>query len=122
IVAGTLCEQLFESAFLAFGDRKGGLQIGKLVLHILRIRALQRQKLGKLVDLGVEAVQHLVLPADFAREQKLRKHEDRQQEHDGQEQGRKRIDKARPVVNATFGTATRKRHLAALPLSKGYRD
>ena len=37
IVARALRKQLFQPAFLVFRDRKGGLQIGKLVLHVLRV-------------------------------------------------------------------------------------
>src|SRR5690606_34005766 len=73
--------------------------IGKLVLGILRVSPFERQELGKLIHLSVEAVEDLVLARDFLAEEVLRQDEHRKQKHDGQEQRRQRVDEAGPVVD-----------------------
>ena len=68
-------------------------------------------EVGQFVDLRVEPVQHLVLAGDLAAQQELRQHEHRQQEHDGEQQRRQRVDETRPVVDrALVAAAAGERH------------
>ena len=111
--AGALRQQLLEPALLRLGSRQRRLQVGKRILLVLRVGSLQRQQLGQFVDLRVEAIENRVLAGDLAAEKELRQHEDGEQEHDGQEQRRQRVDEARPVVNAPVGAPPCQRHVNA---------
>ena len=57
-------------------------------------RLLQRQHLGQLGDLGVEALQHGVLAGDLAGEQELDEREDRQEEDEDEQQVGEDVDEA----------------------------
>ncbi len=101
---------------LALRGVERGLQVGEAVLGVLGVALFQRQQLRQLVDLRVEARQHLVAAADLAAEQELRQHEDRQQEHDRHEQRRQRVDEARPVVDVAIACACPgERHISSVP-------
>src|SRR5690606_28468137 len=105
------CQKALQARTLGLGTGERSAQRRKRILEILIGRALQGQKLRQLVDLRVEPVEHLVLAADLAAEQELRQHENREQEHDGEQQRRQRIDEAWPEIDAALPpVASRQRH------------
>ncbi len=97
--AAAFVQKALQARAFAFDGGKRGLKIGNSVLHILRIAALQREKLRQFLNLAVEARKHAILVVDLAAEQELRQHENSQQKHDRQKQRRQRIDKTRPVID-----------------------
>ena len=53
-------------------------------------------------SLRVEPLKRGVLAGHFLRQEELHDHEHREQEHDAEDQRRKRVDEARPVIDAAF--------------------
>ena len=94
-----------EAVALALGADERGTQLRELVLEIDLARFLHRQQIGELRDLRVEAAERGVLAGDFLLQIELHHHEHGQNEDDGQDQRRQRVDEARPVIQAAFAAA-----------------
>ncbi len=78
-------------------ERRG--ESGELIVGIGLAGPLQSQERGQFVDLLMQLGEHRVLAGDFAGEEELRQHEDREKEGDGEQHGRQGIDEARPIID-----------------------
>ena len=93
-------EQALQPRAFGLGAAQGRLQRAEALLGGAAARALEREQVGQLGDLPVEPVEHRVAAGDLPGEEELADHEDGDQEHDGEEEGRQGVDEARPVVEA----------------------
>lgn len=83
--------------FLQVGPERGGR-----LLQGAPPGAFEGEEVGQFGDLPVEPAQHRVAPGDFLRQEELPGDEDRQQEHHREQQGRQRVDVARPDVEGAL--------------------
>src|SRR6185503_11532291 len=97
----------FEPVALAFGGGEARPQLRKLVLQRGFAAALEAEQIGELGELGGELLQRSVLAGDLLRQNELHDHEDREQEDDAEDQRRKRVDEAGPVIDAAVAAGTR---------------
>src|SRR4029453_15865280 len=102
---------------LAFGRRQARLQHAELLLQAELAGLLQRQKLGELGNLRVEAVERGVFAGDLLGQVKLHEHEHCQQEDDGKDERRKGVDESRPVIHAAVAASACESHWILLELS-----
>ena len=102
---GVACGAAVAAQLVALGLRAAQCraQPGKLVFQRRSGRALQRQEVGKLLELHLETHDLVLLAGDFLTEEELRDREDRNQEDENEQQRRQRIDEARPVIDPAVG-------------------
>ena len=95
-----------EAVAFAFGARQAGAHLRDLLLEAHLAGLFQRQQLGELRDLRVEAGERGVLSGHLLRQVELHDREHGQQEDDAEDQRRQRVDEARPVVHAGVAAGT----------------
>ena len=102
-----------QAVALVLGARQARPQARDLVLEIDLAGLLERQQIGELGDLDVEAGERGVLAGHLLREEELHHHEHGEQEDDAENEGRQRVDEAGPVVDAAFAASACECHVSS---------
>ena len=90
---------------LAFARRQAGAQLRDLLFERELAGLLEREQVGELRDADGQPLQRGVLAGHLLRQHELHDHEHAEQEHDAEDQGRQRVDKSGPVIDAFAAAA-----------------